>query len=255
MEGNNTRHDQSIPTRPESQNAKPSFARKHFRRFAIAAGIVAVASLAFVMFADRYIAQSTESRVYRDVHTMPNADVALVLGTAKRVQGRPNMFYNARLSAAADLYHAGKVRGILVSGDHGRPGYNEPGDMKADLIAAGVPAEYITQDFAGFRTLDSVVRAREVFGQSNVIIVSQPFHAQRALFLADSHGLNAVAYAAEDAGGAAHAKIRLRESLARTAAVLDVYVLGREPRFYGPDEHVALADATQPGATRLDATR
>ncbi len=189
---------------------------------------------------DLGIGLGVRGRVHSRVAGLPEAPVALLLGTAKFHHGRPNLFYGPRIEAAAELFKAGKVRGILVSGDNGRVGYSEPEDMRDDLVAAGVPARFITLDFAGFRTLDSVVRAKEVFGQANVIVVSQRFHVERALFLAGHHGIEASGYAATDPTSRRHfVKTRVREILARAAAVLDV-LIGRDPKFGGPEETVTL---------------
>lgn len=171
-------------------------------------------------------------------------DVALVLGCTRiLVDGRPNAFYANRIAAAVELWQAGAVRGILVSGDNGRDGYDEPTAMRDDLIAAGVPAEFVTCDFAGFRTLDSLARAREVFGLERVVVVSQAVHLPRALYLARSVGLEAWGFAAEAVGGRGGRRLARREWAARVLAFLDVEVLGRGPRFLGPREEIALRPA------------
>ncbi len=145
-----------------------------------------------------------------------------------------------RIRAAAALYHAGKVRGILVSGDNSQANYDEPSEMQADLIQAGVPVEAITLYYAGFRTLDSVVRAEKIFAQQDYIVVSQPFHCQRALFIGGFKGHQALGFAAEDvpieSGGLA---VHLREVLARTKAVLDLLTF-KSPHFLGPPESLNL---------------
>ncbi|WP_309712145.1 ElyC/SanA/YdcF family protein [Armatimonas sp.] len=169
---------------------------------------------------------------------LPTNRVGLVLGTSKFVaKGRHNAYYTQRITAAAKLYKAGKVEYLLVSGDNRTSHYNEPVTMKRDLVAAGVPKEKITCDFAGFRTLDSLVRAKEIFGQSKLTIVSQRFHNERALFLAQASGIDAVAYDA-GTGEFPQGKTALRELLARVQAVLDVGVLHTRPKFLG--EHIAI---------------
>lgn len=214
------------------------------RRRLIGAGVVlALAGVAAPLAIDRSIHRSTRDRVHRAVTDVPAADVALVLGTARTVAGgRRNLFYDARLRAAAELFHAGKVRGVLVSGDNSRASYDEPTAMKQDLVLLGVPAEYVTCDYAGFRTLDSIIRARDVFGLERFVVVSQAFHCERALFLADQSGIDATAVAADPVGGFNGWKIRAREVLARTKAVIDVG-LGTEPRYRGDEESVALRQA------------
>ncbi|QDU66808.1 SanA/YdcF family protein [Engelhardtia mirabilis] len=176
---------------------------------------------------------SWSTHVFDDSATIPHRSVALVLGTSPTHEGRPNRFYVARMDAAAALFTAGAVDGILVSGDNGRPDYDESSRMRADLVARGVPAELITCDFAGFRTLDSVVRAKEVFGLDEVTIVSQPFHAERAVVLARSHGLDAIAFGAANPALGSWLKVRAREVVARTLAVADL-AIGRRLHFLGP---------------------
>jgi SanA protein len=174
---------------------------------------------------------------------MPPADVALVLGSSRMLaDGRVNYFYTARLDAAAELFRLGKVRGIVVSGDNSRSDYDEPTSMKADLVACGVPERFITCDYAGFSTLDSVRRVSRVFGQRRVVVVSQRFHVERALVLARRDGLEAHGCAAADAACWWQVRVRLREVLARGKAVLDV-ALRREAKFLGPREPVRLAGA------------
>ena len=113
--------------------------------------------------------------------------------------------------------------------------------MQKDLMALGVPAEFITLDYAGFRTLDSVVRAKEVFGLDKVLVVSQGFHAARAIFLARQFGIDAKGFAAEDPPRSGFLRVRTREVLARAAAILDV-LTGQGPRFLGKPETVRLRD-------------
>ncbi len=197
---------------------------------------------AVVLGIDVFISVSTNGSIYDDVAAVPARPVALLLGCSKYFEGRENWFYRRRIDAAAELYLAGKVRGILVSGDNSTKSYDEPSDIKADLVAAGVPAEYITLDYAGFRTWDSLVRARDVFGQTSMVIGSQRFHCQRAIFLARRLDLDVVGYAAADVAGRGGRNIRRREILARNKAVLDL-ITGAEPKFLGQAETVPLRPA------------
>jgi SanA protein len=211
--------------------------RRHPLRWLICAGVV---FLGVILGCDWHIARVADNAVYTSTHAIPETPVALLLGTAKTYQGYQNAFYTRRIHAAAELYHSGKVRGILISGDHGRPDYNEPEDMRRDLIQEGVPAEFITLDYAGFRTLDSIIRAKEVFGQSKLTIVSQKFHVERALYLADACDIQAIGYVADDPlSSTSRIRVRVRETLARVAAVFDTSV-GRGPKFLGDAEYVAL---------------
>lgn len=205
--------------------------------------LIILAMPAVMISVDRYVEWRANGRVHTAVEQVNEAPVGLVLGTSKYAYGhRINLYYSGRIKAAAELYHSGKVRGLIVSGDNGRHGYNEPAHMKEDLIAAGVPAEVITEDFAGFRTLDSIARAKAVFGQDKLIIVSQDFHVRRALFLADQHDIEAEGYATAEVRVRRKIKWKMaaRELLARNKALLDCWVLGTEPKFYGPQEEVGL---------------
>lgn len=197
-----------------------------------------LAAGAFALWADRHVEESAAGRVYDDLDALPHRDIALVLGTSKYSRGRLNSFYTGRIRAAAELYHAGKVDGILVSGDNGTVEYNEPAEMRADLVALGVPAEHITADYAGFRTLDSIYRAGDVFGLDSYTIVSQPFHIERALYLADQKGHDAVGYAARGPQGVHFQRNRAREVLARAKAVLDVEILHIGPKYLGEPVYV-----------------
>lgn len=202
-------------------------------------GLLIAIGVGGLAFCDWHVAGASGGLVYSDVASTPRREVALVLGAAKYVQdGRVNAFYWARIKAAAELFKAGKVRGIVVSGDNGRVDYDEPTQMKADLVALGVPAEFVTCDYAGFRTLDSVHRLERVFQQSDYIVVSQEFHVRRALYIAGDRGHNAVGLAVWTPGGYSGAKVRLREVLARAKAVLDVHILDTAPKYLGDLEYV-----------------
>lgn len=217
--------------------------RRTLRRITLSLGIIfALGGPAVLLVCDRWVAGSADGRIYASAEDAPARDVALVLGTKPTVSGgRQNLYFKHRIDAAAALFHGGKVRHVLVSGDNHTRDYDEPSAMRDALVERGVPAAAITLDYAGFRTLDSVVRAREVFGQHRCIIVSQQFHAQRALFIADRRGIDAIALAAKDVAGSHGVKVRAREVVARARAVLDVCVLGTAPRFPGRPEPIALA--------------
>jgi SanA protein len=169
-----------------------------------------------------------------------HAQVALVLGAGLNANGSPSGMLEDRLRAAAALYHDGRVDRVLASGDHGRPGYDEPNAMRRELVRLGVPDGDVFTDHAGFATLDSVVRAKQVFNVSSAVVVTQGFHLPRALWLARRAGLTAYGLEAGhgDGYGRNGVKAKLREVLARTKAVGDV-VTGAQPRFLGPRVDVA----------------
>ena len=190
-------------------------------------------TLATIFIIDSWVKKSTTAQLYDSVENIPKNKVGLLLGTGKFLKsGRVNLYYTFRIEAAAELFKAKKINYILVSGDNGRKGYDEPTSMKEDLIAKGIPEEKIYLDYAGFRTLDSVVRAKEIFGQNNLTIISQPFHNERALFLAQRKGVNGVAYNAKRITGKYGWKVKAREKLARVKMILDL-VFGKEPKFLG----------------------
>jgi SanA protein len=204
---------------------------------------VVLGSVVFLACAEWAVQRAAAGRVYARPDEIPPADVALVLGTSRTLaDGRANYFYTARLDVAAELFRLGKVRGVIVSGDNSRSDYSEPDDMKADLVARGVSARFITCDYAGLRTLDSVRRVSRVFGQRRAIVVSQRSHVERALFLARADGLEMTGCAAAAAPRWWQVRQRLREVLARGAAVVDVS-LGRGPKYLGKPEPVCLAGA------------
>lgn len=203
-----------------------------FLPFLFIHGLIAVVVL--VVFAQVQVDRAGRGRVYSSLESVPTNEVGLLLGTAPwRRDGSNSPFFEHRIGAAADLYRAGRVRYVLASGDNEHRSYNEPVQMKRALVEAGVPEDAIVLDFAGFRTLDSVVRASEVFGQERFTVISQEFHIRRALYIAHHYSLDAVAYAAEGVGGYSGLQAHLRELLARTLAVFDLKLLGTQPRYLG----------------------
>lgn len=191
--------------------------------------------------AARFIEGRAAPFVTGNADQLPELKVGLLLGCSERLSdGRSNLFFEKRIAAAARLFQAGKVDYLLVSGDNSRAGYDEPSDMRRALIARGIPGSRIVLDYAGFRTLDSVVRAKEVFGLRRFTVISQRFHDLRAVYLARAHGVEAYGYAAADVGGTDGIRVQLRELFSRAFALLDVSVLGSRPHFAGPVEHTAL---------------
>ncbi len=206
------------------------------RRWLLYSGSLLLLAFLIVAIVDWQFVRAARDRRYTRVEEIPHRKVALLLGTGKYLQGsssRENPMYRYRVEAAAALWHASKVEFILASGDHGTADYDEPSDMTRDLVALGVPHEAIYRDYAGFRTLDSIVRAQHVFGLKQCTIVSQGFHNERALYLARASGLDAIAFDAADVPFAWALKTHLREKIARVAAMVDVHVLHTKPRYYG----------------------
>ncbi len=201
---------------------------------ALVAGLLAIA----VMAANRLCQQAAQGRIFTSPEALPNREVGLVLGTSQTTRrGQPNLHFTSRMDAAAALYHAGKVHHLLVSGDNHIATYDEPTAMREALMARGVPAADITLDYAGFRTLDSVVRAQTVFGLDHCTIITEAYHCPRALWIAEKHGLDAVALAAPDVAMRSWAwRAKARESFARAWCAVDLYVWHRQPKFTGPRE-------------------
>lgn len=201
-------------------------------RLLLSAALLGIAALTVGHLAIR---QAASGRTHDSTEPLPHREAALVLGCARTLaNGRDNLYFRHRITAAAALYHSGKVEYLVVSGDNHRHDYDEPTDMRDALVAAGVPAERVYRDYAGFRTLDSEVRAREIFGQTELIIVSQAFHNERAIFIAREHGIDAAGYNARDVASVGGLRTRLREHLAKLKTVLDVWVPRTPPKHLGP---------------------
>jgi SanA protein len=193
--------------------------------------LILLCPLIIVAAINVWVLAATRGKVYRADGKTPSEAVALVLGTSKRQEnGQPNLHFTRRLDAAAALYKRGQVRHVLVSGANPGPFYNEPRDMKDGLVARGVPAAAITCDTRGWRTLDSVMRARERFGLRRCAIVSDGWHVPRALFIARKCGLDAIGISAAPVPVKYSLKARTREWGARVLVVLDLYVLDTRPR-------------------------
>lgn len=187
----------------------------------------------FAYFSNLLIINTAKDKTTFKLENLESNTVGLLLGTSKyRAAGGINLYFKYRIDAAVRLYKSGKIKFILVSGDNSTKYYNEPEAFKAELIKRGIPAEKIFLDYAGFRTLDSVVRSKEVFGQNKITIISQKFHNERAIYLAEKNGIEAIAYNAKDVSKNYGFKTQVREYFARSKAILDV-VFGVEPKFLG----------------------
>ncbi len=196
---------------------------------------------AFLIATNVWIMWETIDDIRFNVADIPQTDVGVVLGTSRRsMDGGPNSFFTTRIEAAAKLYKSGKVKHLILSGDNNTKYYNEPQDMFNALVALGVPKEDMTLDFAGFRTLDSIVRSKEVFGQNRIVIVTQEFHAYRALFISQFYGIKAVTFASDDADKSGMVSVVSREWLARPKAILDLYILKQPPKFLGEKEKIEI---------------
>ena len=194
----------------------------------------AIAAAAITISANVMVKRTAKGLCYDDTAAIPYRRVGLLLGTSKlNRHGGPNPYFTRRIKACAALYHAGKISKVLVSGDNSRIGYNEPEDMRQALVEAGVPDSVIVLDYAGFRTYDSMVRAKKVFGQQRLTVVSQPWHNERALYITEHKGIDAIAFNAEDVPIRRwQIRMTVREWLVRVNAVLDILIT-RQPHFLG----------------------
>ena len=210
-----------------------------FRKFLLFSFISVFAVVILIIICNILVVSSAASHLHKNISTVPENKAGLVLGTSRYlVGGDDNLYFKYRLRAAAQLYKSGKIKVIIVSGDNSVKSYNEPREMKRELVKLGVPPDVIHLDFAGFRTLDSVVRCNKIFGQKSFTIISQKFHNERAVFIARQKDIEAIAYNAQDVEFPAGISTHLREVLARVRVVLDVYFLDTQPKFLG--DHIEI---------------
>lgn len=194
--------------------------------------VIALLCTITIIVCNQKIKRFADTRTYTEVTAIPHNDVGLLLGTAPKLKNGNNLYFDYRILAAAELHKAGKIKYILISGDNRKKDYNEPEEMKKALIHKGIPEKSIYLDYAGFRTLDSVVRAKEVFGQTKFTIISQRFHNERAIYLAEKNGIDAIGYNANDVNAYAGLKTNVRELLARVKMFIDL-AIDKQPHFLG----------------------
>lgn len=210
---------------------------KRRRWILLISGALIIISVLFSEWAYDRVEKRTEKLLFTSVQDIPYRKTGLLLGTSPTLKSSgENPYFTYRIQAAADLYFAGKIKNILISGDNSQSDYDEPTDMKKALIKLGVPDSVIFLDFAGFRTIDSVIRSKEIFGRDSITIISQPFHNTRALYIANYYGMEAVAYNAKDIQGQAGLRQQIRERGARVKLFFDLYVMDYEPHFLGKKE-------------------
>lgn len=173
--------------------------------------------------------RNAEGRTFSNINDVPTMQTALLLGTNPKTRDgkRPSSFYLARINATAELYKHGKFRQLIISGDK-REGYDEPQTMRHDLIERGVPDSIIMMDGQGYRTLLSLRNSKQYFGVHDMIIISQKWHNERSIFLADKMNIKAVGYNADDVHHPRAIWTHIRELLARVKLFIDLYVTHRE---------------------------
>lgn len=207
--------------------------RRWLRSLERLALLLAVAGCGVVGYANITAVWASRGRLFDRVETLPKTRVGLVFGTSDRVNGLENLYFRYRIEAAEKLWKAGKLDTLIVSGDNSSKYYNEPEKMKQALIERGIPARRIVCDYAGLRTFDSVVRAKEIFGLDTIVFISQRFQNERAIYLAQANGMHAIGFNARNVETHAGLKTQLREIGARVLMFLDVNLLGTRPHFLG----------------------
>lgn len=198
-------------------------------------GIIVITMFAFLFECYCLVSNNADDRVYDDLDAVPQVEVGLLLGTTPqtRIGRRVNQFFKYRIDAAEALYKAGKIKNILISGDENSlDGINEVECMRDSLVERGVPKDALILDGRGYRTLDAVVRATKVYNLHNYIVISQKFHNERALYLAEHLGLdvhNLTGFNATDATSNMAIMTYLREYLARVKVFVDI-ITDKQPR-------------------------
>jgi len=186
-----------------------------------------------LIWSNVWVHYESKNFVSKEAVDLPKTKVGLLLGTSMLMKnGSQNPFFRYRIEATLELYQTGKIEHVLISGDNSHKDYNEPKDMMEELMRQGIPQDKITLDFAGFDTYDSVLRANKIFGQTKFIVISQSFHAQRAVYIARRYGFEAWGFAAKDISTAKSFLTHMREYFARVKAYLEVK-FGVNPYFLG----------------------
>ena len=192
--------------------------------------LLGIALLAYAYYSASW---ASRGKLFDDVSKLPAAKVGLVFGTSDRYKGRENKYFRYRIDAAVEVWNSGKVETLIVSGDNREEDYNEPKKMKVALVKEGVPEDRIVCDYAGLRTLDSVVRAKRIFGANKIIVISQQFQNERAIYLAQANEMEAYGFNAQDVDFKAGFKTQFREIGARVKMWLDVNYLDTKPTHLG----------------------
>ncbi len=208
--------------------------RKTFRWFLLTI-VIGLVSCASVIFLSKYeIERISEGKIYENIDNVPKCKVGVVLGCSKYLRnGRPNLYFQQRINAAKELYLSDQVEFLLVSGDNSTKYYDEPTTMKNDLVQLGVPENKIYCDYAGLSTLDSVLRAKEVFNENRFVVISQDFHVRRAVYIGMAHDIDMIGYSSGSISGLGSVRTEIRECLARVKTIMDVSFLDRNPEFLG----------------------
>ncbi len=204
-----------------------------FRKIGYTIALVFIVLVAVLILSDVLISGYAKEKTFNDVASIPKNKVGVVLGTSKYLKGGTiNLYYQYRIDAVAKLFNSGKIDFVLISGDNRYRSYNEPQTFKNDLVKKGVPENKIFLDYAGFRTLDSMVRAKEIFGQESITVISQQFHNERAVYIAEKRGLRAIGFNAKDVKLRSGIRVKVREYFARVKVFSDL-IFSKQPHFLG----------------------
>ncbi len=203
------------------------------KRILISLTVLLLGVIAIIFICNKKIVDNAEGKLYSETNTIPFNKVGLLLGTSKFLKsGTKNPYYTYRIEATLKLIADSKIKYVIISGDNGTKEYNEPEMMRSDLIKGGIDSAHIILDYAGFRTFDSMVRLKEIFGQSSVTVISQQFHNERAIYTGDKLGITTIGFNAKDVSTTQGLKTQLREKLARVKVFLD-FMFGNQVKFLG----------------------
>lgn len=216
-------------------------------------GSVALLAIMLLLAANLWVLGQTDERIEHELSQCRGERVGIAFGTSHWTRsGHRNPYFEARMSASARLLRLGRVDHLLLSGDNRTLSYNEPITMWRDLLGRGVPEADMTLDYAGFSTFDTLARAHEVFGVERALLITQAWHLPRALFIAESLGIEARGCAVVEHKAKGQWRLAAREWLARLATLGDLYLWERKPHFLGPREPLDIRsreeiDGEQPG--------
>jgi SanA protein len=187
-----------------------------------------------ILAANIEVVRGGRAGIIQSVDEAPSSQVAIVLGARVLNSGRVSYVLRDRLDTGIDLYRVGKVKKLLLTGDHGRTTYDEANSMRRYVLSKGIPPEDVFMDHAGFNTYDSMYRARDVFEVKDAIVVTQKFHLARSVYTARALGIRAVGIPADKHIYTKALLFDAREVLARTKAFIQLQITNPKPKFLGP---------------------
>ena len=206
--------------------------KKKFKKYFKKVILICVIGAGIIFVVNWYILKSTKSQIFYEQDKLSEKQTALLLGARVYSDGRLSHIMQDRAETAIEIYKMGKVDKILISGDHGTSEYDEVNTIKDYLLKKGVKSEDVFTDHAGFDTYDSVYRARDIFEVDSMIIVTQKFHLPRAVYIANSLGVESVGIVADKRRYVDKERNMIRESISRVKALLNV-IFKAQPKFLG----------------------